>query len=253
MASTPKAVKSCSICCSNHQHTVKRAMAQPLLVDRNAAKSKVASKKTRSPKVVGQSNQTEKQPTLKLKLRARHEKIKLKYPMHQWKKVGSNDCDVTSAELLNCNGYIKHFIKKQANGICSSKVAPQKCMKAHQQAPVKLSTTETYLRKLKNEFCNDLNNISTSTKKQSTCDLALIKTKPKKTSKRKSVNARLTHANTNKRQALIGKPVSLKNMPFSFLDDNQNRLVQLNAGNGYFQSACLNKFNQLGQFQVWYV
>jgi hypothetical protein len=133
------------------------------------------------------------------------------------------DCDVTSTELLNCNNYLKHLIKKQAHGFCSG-------VHSNKQAKIKVSN----LKKLKHQFKIDINNVSTSTKKMSESDLFNTKVKRRKSSSSSSSNKQKHMINDDLRKHL-----------------NHHDMINLN--NNYFQSGCLNKFNQFGQFQVWYV
>lgn len=225
MASTPKVsnkiirkdLSSSKLSSTRYcEHCVKENLKlKPIVLKKDEAK-----KRRRTVHLGGEQNKMKK-----IKL-TNNRDIKLQPSHNNQKKLVKKiavDCDVTSAELLNCNNYLKHLIKKQAHGICSG---------AHSTKPNKIKITN--LKKLKHQFKTDINNVSTSTKKMSESDLF------NRVKRRKSSSS---SSSSNKQKHMINDD----------LRKHLNHHDMINLNNNYFQSGCLNKFNQFGQFQVWYV
>ena len=149
--------------------------------------------------------------------------------------------NVTASEIVpNCNGYLKNLLKKSA----SSKAK-------------KLSSDVQKMQAKKR--MQKLNNVSTSTKKENT--IVNLGEEKKKAShhKKRHVsrdNVRKIEEFKRKTNVEYGKRAKLETMmavASSHIRQPMQNAESVINFNNYFPSSCLNKFNQLGQLQVWFV
>jgi hypothetical protein len=153
--------------------------------------------------------------------------------LRMYKNVEIIPGNVTSSELVDCNSYLKNFIKKSSSGR-AKKIQMKKRMQK-------------------------LNNVSTSTKKENT----IVSVEVKKVTRKQHKNY-FEYENTKKVDDLkrktkteFVKRIKLESAAaVAALTTHlpmQNVSENVLGFNNYFPNSCLNKFNQLGQLQVWFV
>lgn len=166
------------------------------------------------------------------------QKIKLRNELKL--KAMRENVDLTSNGIVNCNDYLKRLLKKSNSG--------QKTAKKMSQ-----------IQKLQLKRIQKLSNVSTSTKLENVKFEKLhvkkrsAKLRTHSTSGRKDYVdlKRKTIATFAKNEIIVDGKAKMgsaaEKQPAYFKSEN---LFSLNS---YFQNTGLNKFNQLGQLQVWYV
>ena len=135
-------------------------------------------------------------------------------------------------EINNCDGYLKNFLKKSA---------------------IKTKKLNDIQKLQMKKRMQNLNNVSTSTKKENT--IVNVEKKAYKQQRDSRDNLKKMDDFKRKTKTEFSKRVKLESAAIATAVTHlpiQNSQNVINFNN-YFPSSCLNKFNQLGQLQVWFV
>ena len=154
-----------------------------------------------------------------------------------YKNIDIITSNVTSSEIVNCNGYLKSLLKKSSSG---------KSRKLGELQKIQLK-----------KRMQKLNNVSTSTKKEY-AEKRVSKKQREKNYDTENNNLKRGEDLKRKAKSEFSKRVKLETAAVAALATAAHLPVPNGSEsvlgfNSYFPNACLNKFNQLGQLQVWFV